>query len=241
MRTILLIILGLLVIYAVQQMLRSLRLIRAGEDLAVQAVPFAREVASPSMCILVVGDSTGVGTGASGPSASLAGLTGAKYPNASIKNIAVNGAKAEGVIEQLRAEQGSYDLIMVHMGGNDTVRFTSAEGFRKNVRAVIDLASKKGSRVLLTSTGNVGTVPLFPAPVRPILRVRTQTTRKILMEEVAASGPNMRYTDLFREKGQDPFAQDPKKYYAADSFHPSDAGYRDWFGLIEKELEAFGL
>lgn len=237
MRNIFWIVVAVLVAYAVFQIARSFRLIRVGEGLASRAVPFARELGEPSFRILVAGDSTGVGTGASGPEASLAGLTGNKYPAASVTNVAVNGAKAHGVIAQLNQDEGTYDLVLLHVGGNDTVRFTDLEALRRDIRTILDLAVKKGSRVLLTSTGNVGTVPLFPAPTRWILDRRTRSVRSILVEEVALSGQNVRYTDLFREKPQDPFALDPATYYAADQFHPSDAGYRDWFGLMERELD----
>lgn len=241
MRTVLWIVLVVLFVYVAFQVARSWRLIRVGERLADQAVPFARVLPQPSLRILVAGDSTGVGTGASVPKASLAGLVGTKYPTASVTNVAVNGAKAHDVIAQLERDQGTYDLVMVHVGGNDTVRFTDVDALRKDIRSVLDLAARKGRRVLLTSTGNVGTVPLFPAPTRWILDRRTRRVRSVLMEEVARSGQNVRYTDLFREKPQDPFAIDPDTYYAGDSFHPSDAGYRDWFGIIEKQLDAFSF
>ncbi|MCC6195343.1 MAG: hypothetical protein IT518_12820 [Burkholderiales bacterium] len=57
---------------------------RAGDELADHAVAFARDGKAHAPKVLVVGDSTGVGTGAARPEESIAGLLGASYPDVAI-------------------------------------------------------------------------------------------------------------------------------------------------------------
>ncbi len=237
----LLVILVCFVVYILAQYARSKWYVRVGERLAAQAIPFSQQRSHPSFRILVAGDSTGVGTGASSPSASLAGLVGARYPSAEVVNVAVNGSRTADVVRQLEAASSGFDLVMLHVGGNDTVRFTDLVQLELDVQKLLTLAIRKGRYVLVTSTGNVGTAPLFPLTVRYLLQGRTHKTREIFLRCIAAQTQNVRYTDLYRDAKHDPFAQDPSIYYAADLFHPSDAGYRDWFACMSKELDQFSL
>jgi len=234
---------ALLVAYIVQQVLRTQNLIHIGEALAVRTVPFSRDGEGAKQRILFVGDSTGVGVGAGSPEESIAGMVGEKYPNATIVNKAVSGAKVADVIHQLKdIPDASYALVMVHIGGNDAVRFTKDEDVQRDIAVVLEQAQKKGSFVLLTSTGNVGTAPLLPAATRWLFARKTRSIRAILLAQVAATNSaNVRFADLFREHSQDPFFLNPEIYYAADSFHPSTKGYQDWFRFISKELDAFSL
>jgi hypothetical protein len=98
---------------------------RIGETLADGAKAFERRTLPHAPTVLVVGDSTGVGTGATTPAASIAGLLGAAFPHVSVVNLAVNGARTLDVIMQLAgAAPGRYDLVLVHAGGNDVLRRT---------------------------------------------------------------------------------------------------------------------
>lgn len=234
-----LIVLGLLLLYIVIQAIRMEYFIHIGQKLAATAIPFSRTIPHAKQRILVVGDSTGVGTGASTNSRSLAGLVGNRYPEADILNASVNGAKTSDVLAQLNGVTGIFDLILIEIGGNDTVRFTNLEQLQKDLEEVLKRATAKSTRVLLTSTGNVGTAPLFPAPLRGLLTRRTLQVRDIFLKQVVLHSPTVRYTDLYRDADNDPFAKDPALHYAADSFHPSDAGYQDWFTLMSKELDHF--
>ncbi len=226
---------------AIWQFVLTRHFINIGEKLAAKATAFSRKSENAKLHILFVGDSSGVGTGTSSPLTSIAGLVGKRYPEAEILNMSINGARTKDVISQLKNTAGKYDLIMIHVGGNDNVRFTNYDQLAKDIRQALDLALSKSNQVLLTTTGNVGTAKLLPASSRWIFEQRSRRIRTIFMQQVAASQGNIRYTDLFRERSDDPFARDPQKYYAADMFHPSDAGYLDWFTLMEKELNNFSL
>ena len=91
-------------------------------SLANEARPYAAQPAQPTRRILVVGDSTAVGTGASGPLASLPGLIGQRHPAWHIDNLASNGARYADVAQQLERAAAGYDLVLVLAGGNDVIR-----------------------------------------------------------------------------------------------------------------------
>src|SRR5665213_3447970 len=55
-----------------------------GHRIAAQAVPYEQHPPNPAMYILVMGDSTAVGTGAATNTESIAGRLGARYPQADI-------------------------------------------------------------------------------------------------------------------------------------------------------------
>ncbi len=121
MKFFLLFLLVLLVVVGYET-IQTRKLIAIGVGLADNAVPFERILPDAEMQILVIGDSTAVGTGAQTPEASLAGLVGQTFPDASVRNLGVNGARTADLIPRLEKIQDQhFDLLMLHIGGNDTV------------------------------------------------------------------------------------------------------------------------
>ena len=229
----------ILVIFLTYQAYRTWKFIDIGKGLAAKAVPFERVDKNAESSILIIGDSTVVGTGASDPTQSIAGRVGEVFPESSIVNMGTNGAKTVDLIPKLRDLESRYDLIMIHIGGNDVVRFTSYEQVKDSIEEVLRLAKTKSDRVTITSTGNVGTALLLPFGSRWIFEKRTRRVRDIFMK--AARDLDVTYIDLFREKKEDPFHQNPSVYYASDLFHPSNAGYDSWFIRIGTALEEITL
>jgi lysophospholipase L1-like esterase len=234
MKYLFLILIVIAVIVLVETMMTR-RLINIGVGLADAAVPFQRELPDAEMKILMIGDSTCVGTGADTADSSLAGLVGKTYPKASITNLGVNGAKTHELIPRLEKLKGQrFDLIMLHIGGNDSVRRTDLQELEVSIKKVLELSNGLSDHVVLTSTGNLATARLLPFGTRWIFERQTLKVREIFKREAERVG--MIYNDIFREKALDPFAIDPDKYYASDSFHPSTIGYADWFTIIKKGL-----
>lgn len=237
---ILIILIVLLSMVVVIETIISRRLIAIGVELANTAIPFQRELVDAEMKILMIGDSTCVGTGANSSEKSLAGLVGKTYPDASLLNLGVNGAKTHELIPRLEKLSGQhFDLIMLHIGGNDSVRRTDIGELEVSIKKVLELSTGLADHVTLTSTGNLATARLLPFGTRWIFEKQTLLVREIFKREAEAAG--IIYVDLFREKSLDPFAIDPDKYYSSDSFHPSSAGYADWFTIITKGLEMITL
>lgn len=202
------------------------RLGKAGE-LARRSEPLQHAPADAALRLLVVGDSTGVGTGASSPQHSVAGLLAQAYPRLRIDNRAADGATFADVIGQLEAATARYDLVLVQAGGNDVIRLRRLDQVRADIERVTTLARARGERVLLMPAGNVGNAPFFFPPVSWLMSWRARALHGFVRE--AAARHQAAYVDLYKDRANDPFAQRPRELNAADGLHPSDAGYRVWY------------
>ena len=233
LKIVLSIIVVIVVIFLMFQTLRTRHYIQIGVALADAAdkVKFSQNPPNSTMRILIIGDSTIVGTGAGDPKASLAGLVGNTFPNAVIVNNGINGRKTKSLLNDMELLNESYDFIMLHTGGNDIVRFTNLKQVEEEISALLKVVKKKANKVTLASTGNVGTALLFPFGSRWAWDKRTRQVREIYMR--VAKENDVPYVDLFREPEVDPFYSKPDEYYAADYFHPSPVGYALWYERIE--------
>lgn len=204
-------------------------------DLAREAQPYNAQPAQPTQRVLVVGDSTAVGTGAGAPAESLPGLIGQQHPQWHIDNLAANGAKFEDVVRQLERASTGYDLVLVLAGGNDVIRFTSEDTLRTQLQHTVSLARQKATRVVVMPCGNVGHAPFFVPPVSWAMSRRSETLHTVV-QEATANQPQVHYVRLLKPRDQDPFVARSKALNAADGLHPSSAGYQEWY----RELVAQG-
>jgi lysophospholipase L1-like esterase len=214
-------------------------MIKIGVDIAKKTIPYSREVPNSDHNILLIGDSTVVGVGAESPELSIAGRVGKTFPDANIINKGISGEKLSGLASRIENIDDEYDLIMIHIGGNDVVRFTSYKEAEKDLERVLIAAQNRSKNVILTSSGNLGTAILLPLGSRNILENRSRHIRSIFLNK--SDKHQVPYVDLFLERDEDPFALNPSKFYAKDMFHPSGEGYALWYVKIEKELKPLNL
>lgn len=208
--------------------------INRGKEIAAASRPFERKNPGAARRILVVGDSTGVGTGAARPEESVAGRIAAEFPSVEVVNLARNGATARDALVQLESVRSApFDIVLVQVGGNDILGFTDLGELRETTRRVLAKARDTGKAVLFMSTGNVGLAPAFFPPVSWLYTARTRQARAIFMDAAQTSGA--RYVDLFREKGDELFLGDPDRYYTPDYLHPGSEGYRVWYEEMKKQ------
>ena len=77
--------------------------------------------------ILILGDSTAVGVGATRPSSRLPEDSGKFLPTCEIRNLGQNGARTMDVLEQLeQVKNETFDLTIISVGGSDAWHFTSS-------------------------------------------------------------------------------------------------------------------
>jgi lysophospholipase L1-like esterase len=210
-----------------------LQYVRVGEALADDAKPFEQRAPLHAPAVLVVGDSTAVGTGATTPRDSIAGLLGAAFPHVSIVNRAVNGARTLDVIMQLAGtEPGRYDLVLVHAGGNDVLRRTPLRALEPQVDALMRLARKFSSNVIVTTIPNIGLLPLFFPPLSWMMSRRSRQLCALYAASARKHGAL--YLDFFHERGACPLTSDPERYFARDGLHPSNECYKYVFEAIMK-------
>ncbi len=224
-----------LAIYSTFQYFRTGHFIKIGESLAEEAKtrPFEQHPKNPTARILNIGDSSVVGTGSKDEKLSVAGRLGADFPTAEIINLGINGTKTKELIERFQNIQDQrFDLIVIHTGGNDIVRFTPLDELEESLMVTLDLANNITDSVIILHGGNVGTSRLFPIPMRWIYTYRTSKVRDIWKK--VSIEKNVHYVDLWRKFKEDPFHVDPDKYYSPDIFHPSGEGYGDWYRHIKE-------
>lgn len=224
-------------LYGVYSFLRISALLKQSHGLVSRAMPFERkDVPSGAPRALFVGDSTAVGVGAIENSRSVAGLFARDYPKFFIENNAVSGRKVADILPAFQSyEDHSFDLVIIQIGGNDIVRFSEKAKLGKDIRSVMKESRRVGKNVVLLTAGNVANAPLLPRPVAFLWEKRTLAVREMFRSASRESGAY--YVDLFRDKSDDPFAADPKRYHSLDLFHPSADGYALWYASLKETIE----
>lgn len=210
--------------------------IKQSTELARQSEPFETSPAQPVATLLVVGDSTGVGTGASSPAQSLVGLIARNHPRLQIVNQAQDGAKFADIASQLAAlGDQRFDAVLVLGGGNDVIRLTRQKTLAQTVARTAQLARSYAKLVVIMPSGNVGSAPFFFPPVSWLMSRRSRDLHELVRE--VASDTGALYVNLYKEKADDPFAQRPDELNAKDGLHPSDAGYRVWYSELNAQVD----
>jgi lysophospholipase L1-like esterase len=195
-------------------------------ELARQSEPLQHPVDAARVRLLIVGDSTAVGTGASTPDKSLAGLLAQAYPGLHIENRGRDGATFAEVPHQLDASAARFDVVLVLAGGNDVIRLRDLDNTGSHLDRIAQLAKARADTVVLMPAGNVGNAPFFFPPVSWWMASRSRELHALV--RAAAQRQGVGYVRLFKERADDPFAQH-KELNAKDGLHPSDGGYQVWF------------
>lgn len=208
-----------------------------GRLLTSASFPFECGSPTPRARILVLGDSTGLGVGADIPERSLAGLIAADFDDMVIVNTCQAGARMADLIEQVRNYawwQAPFDLILLHIGGNDIVNITPLRALGTQARELLGLLSDKARQVVWLGPPNIGTLPLFEPPLAWWMTKRSRKACRIFAEAAAQGGAE--FVNFFREREDDHCASDPDRYFAADRFHPSTAYYRYGYQVLVEDV-----
>lgn len=172
---------------------------------------------------VVVGDSTAQGIGASAPDRGYVGqllvrLRDEQHRPWRVVNLSATGARVADVArEQIPRinDAGAPELVTCAAGANDVIRF----GFRRVADALRGLIRALPPRAVMA------TLP------QGLLPGRTRELNQIIQVEAPAAG--LRIADAWAHTGP-PW----QGKYAADDFHPNDAGYGEWCAAF---AEAIGL
>lgn len=206
--------------------------IRQAAELARQSEPLQASPVGATASLLIAGDSTAVGTGATSAAHTVAGLIARHHPGLRIVNRASDGARFADIARQLEGDE-RFDAVLVLGGGNDVIRLTGEDALAQGIGKAAQLAAARAPLVVMLPPGNVGNAPFFMAPLSWLMARRSRTLHRLVRQAAADHGA--RYVSLYKDKADDPFAQRPDELNARDGLHPSDAGYRLWYDALNAQ------
>jgi len=211
-------------------------LAQKGKKLAAAAVPFERPISGASMSILVLGDSTAVGTGSESPELTAAGRLAALYPGASVRNLGVNGLKLDGLLKIIDAldPHEHFSLILVQIGANDIIRLTSEKTIESQAKEAFSKLAPLADKMIVLHSGNVADAPIFSWWMKPFISAKSFEVRSAYQRLAGIYG--FRYVDLIDAPSAQILRDDPKRYYSEDMLHLDGEGYGLWFDQIRKAL-----
>lgn len=205
---------------------RALRLLPAA---GAQQGVIGSELAGESLRLLVVGESTAVGVGVSCLRFALVGQLAAAMSAHFARPVAwrvcgENGITAAQLHQRLSAQltSGSYDLVVVLLGVNDTTQLSCLRRWQDSLEQIVASLREQAQ----TAAGHVvfsGVPPLqyftaLPWLLRYLLGLRAAMLDRAMRESAAALGAQ--YLPLTMGFSA--------QLMAVDGYHPSAAGYQSW-------------
>ena len=181
--------------------------------------------------LVVVGDSTGAGIGASRTESTVGGRLAVTVAEAaqravSLRNVAVSGARARDLADQLDAAlELEPEVVVVLIGANDVTHLTTLGSVRRDLGDAVRRARGAGARVVVGTCPDMGGATVFPHPLRELAAWRGRAVAKSERSAVRTAGGTA--VDLAAETGP-AFRARPEVMLSVDRFHPSDAGYALW-------------
>ena len=212
----------------------EVQMARSGYRLPELTLLLDRPGAGPH--VVWLGDSTAVGEGASSAAGAVPSQVqdGLGRPDAALTVLAVSGARAVDVLvhQVPRVAAVRPDLVLISVGANDTIRLTGAGDFRR-IYGTLVRALPAGVPVVLLGVPDMGSIARFAQPLRAIAGRRGRHLDAVVRQVAADTGAV--HVDIAGATGPS-FRRDPRRYFSADDFHPSDAGYGLWAAAVLKVL-----
>ena len=196
-------------------------------DLGSPGVP---ETDAP-LRMVVAGDSTGAGVGASRTESTVGARLAATIADGaqravSLRTVAVSGARAGDLAAQVdRAVELAPEVVVILIGANDATHLTPRDSMHRDLGAAVRRLNEAGARVVVGTCPDLGAATAFPQPLRALAGWRGRAVGVTERSAVRLAGGVA--VDLAAETGPS-FRAQPELMLSADRFHPSDAGYALW-------------
>lgn len=237
-RIILIVFLLTISFYAIRMLLR----LAFNKALGIHTKPYSTDRDTAQRHILILGDSTAVGTGARQPEDTIAGQLAHDFPDSQIVNLAQNGGLVRDLKTQLASAKNiTYDLIVVSVGGNDVWHLTRPSTISKELSVILPkLTNMCRGRVIFLIYNNIGSAPLFPSLLKWWLHRRCIQIQDTI-EQVAYIA-NVPTIELFNsDDSRNPFLQEGNELlFAPDGIHPSSEGYKLWYNRMWRKMVEYG-
>jgi lysophospholipase L1-like esterase len=187
--------------------------------------------------VVWLGDSTAAGVGASGGAAALPRQVADQLARpVRLTVLARSGARVADVLRlQLPAlARLKPDAIFISVGTNDAVHLTSRAHFRRDYASVLAELPATVRQVVLLGVPDLGAPPRIPQPLRALAGWRGRALDSDV--RALAGHSHAMYTDIARRTGP-AFRTHPGVYFAADHYHPNDAGYHLWAAVVAATVQ----
>jgi lysophospholipase L1-like esterase len=184
--------------------------------------------------ILLIGESTVAGVGASSPAHTLAGnfyrLLGQSYQ---IETIGKKGLRVKDALslyyQHRKTEAPKSKGVILFLGANDCFLLTNPVAFKKEVETLIHQIQMITSAkwIYLAAIPPVHLFPAFSKRMQSFLQVQRNYLQAEL-EQIAACNPKVIYQEI-------PMDLQPE-FFSSDRIHPSDLGYQKIAELAFEKL-----
>jgi lysophospholipase L1-like esterase len=214
-------------------LLRQARRVRATVPLLPEAEGARAGVhpggdSSEKLRLLVVGESTAAGVGATHQRDALSSQLAAKLAERHGRPVEWTvSARSGATVSYARRElapiaPADQDLIVVALGVNDSMKLTPRRKWRAKLLSLIgelDLHLRPGGRLLLAGVPDLGEFRSLPQPLRAVLGWHARAHDRDL-RRLARRQPNVVHAPM------PPLAW--PAMFAEDGFHPNAAAYEAW-------------
>lgn len=200
--------------------------------LIVTVAPYEQK-GNGTQSLLVLGDSTGYGTGTTNSQYSVAGRIGAEYPSLTITNNSVNGRTIGELRKDIENLSGQYDVILLQIGANDILQKRPLETVVEDLNATLDALAPRAKKIVMIASGNVGGAVRFKGTEKAAHYQQQSVIFKEAFFAIQSERDYFTYVDLYVDPSDDPFVLEPEIYTANDGLHPSNQGYEIWFHKVK--------
>lgn len=190
----------------------------------------------PPLRIAVIGESTAAGCGVTRHDDGFAGAFAREVAERTGQAVEWTangryGATAQRIRQELLPTETDLNLVVVLAGVNDVLTRRRPGRWRDDLGGLIGDLAGRTAKIVVT-----GVPPFTLFPALPSRLARYLADQASQLDTVSAQVCRGRAVFVRSD-----FDVDPDGFFAADRFHPSAAGYRQWAALVAAEVhdEAF--
>ncbi len=182
-----------------------------------------------ALSYVAIGDSTGVGVGATGGGyvARLHARLAERAPGIRLVNLCTSGATVLDALSSQapRVPRGFEGLVTIGIGVNDVARNVPANLYAERLAALVAaVRARTRSPIVLTNLPDAALAPVIPQAFRPVVAQQVERFNELHAALAARQGLTVFDAHAMSRR----FVPEHPEFFSGDGFHPSDAGYAFW-------------
>ena len=191
-----------------------------------------------SVKLMLVGDSTAAGVGATSTRGTVGGHLAESLAlrgfSVQLSSVAISGSRTTDLGPQVsRALLAHPDVALILIGANDATHLTKRAAIEHHLGDAIRRLEAAGVKVVVGTCPDMGAGDAFLPPLRQLAAWEGRRVGRIERAEVERTGAVA--VDIGAHTGQE-IRRDRDRYLSVDRFHPSDDGYALWSDALLPEV-----